>query len=123
MQFIRPDVNLDFIGKRKLAFIFSLIMILISIGTLVMHGGPRYGIDFAGGTLIQVKFEKPVEIAQIKDGLRNMDFSQASVQQFGEEGATRWWAPKWAKTSGKRRLKPCFMPFFLSRSIFPADLN
>lgn len=90
MQFIRPDVNLDFIGKRKIAFIFSLVMILISIGTLIMHGGPRYGIDFAGGTLIQVQFDKPVEIAQIKDGLRNMDFSQASVQQFGEEGATEY---------------------------------
>lgn len=90
MQFIRPDVNLDFIGKRKLAFAFSMVMILISIGTLFMHGGPRYGIDFAGGTLIQIKFEKPVEIAQIKDGLRNMDFSQASVQQFGEEGATEY---------------------------------
>ena len=90
MQFIRPDVNLDFIGKRKIAFIFSLAMILISIGTLIMHGGPRYGIDFAGGTLIQIQFDKPVEIAQIKDGLRNMDFSQASVQQFGEEGATEY---------------------------------
>jgi len=90
MQFIRPDVNLDFIGNRKLAFTFSLVLILISIGSLFMHGGPRYGIDFSGGTLIQVRFEKPVEIAQIKDGLRNMDFSQASVQQFGEEGATEY---------------------------------
>jgi preprotein translocase subunit SecF len=90
MQFIRPDVNFDFIGKRKLAYIFSLVMILISIGTLVMHGGPRYGIDFSGGTLVQVRFEKPVEIALIKDGLRNMDFGQASVQQFGEEGATEY---------------------------------
>jgi len=90
MQFIRPDINLDFIGKRKFAFILSLVMILVSIGTLIEHGGPRYGIDFAGGTLIQVRFDKPVEIAQIKDGLRNMDFSQASVQQFGEEGATEY---------------------------------
>lgn len=90
MQFIRPDVNLDFIGKRKFAFIFSLVMISISLGSLFMHGGPRYGIDFAGGTLIQVQFEKPVEIARIKDGLGNMDFSQASVQQFGEEEATEY---------------------------------
>ncbi|MGD9333142.1 MAG: protein translocase subunit SecF [Desulfobacterales bacterium] len=90
MQFIRPDINLDFIGKRKFAFVFSLTMILVSIGTLLMHGGPRYGIDFAGGTLIQVRFEQPVEIAAIKDGLRNMEFGQASVQQFGEEGATEY---------------------------------
>jgi preprotein translocase subunit SecF len=90
MQFIRPDINIDFIGKRKFAFTFSLVMILISIGTLLYHGGPLYGIDFAGGTLIQVRFEKPVEIAQIKAGLGRMDFSQASVQQFGEEGATEY---------------------------------
>ncbi len=90
MQFIRPDINLDFIGKRKFAFIFSLIIIAVSIGTLLMHGGPRYGIDFAGGTLIQVKFEKPIEIAQVKAGLSRMDFSQASVQQFGEEGESEY---------------------------------
>jgi preprotein translocase subunit SecF len=90
MQFIRPDVNLDFIGKRKFAFVFSLVMILISLGSLITHGGPRYGIDFAGGTLIQIQFESPVEIARIKDGLRQMNLSQASVQQFGEEGATEY---------------------------------
>lgn len=90
MQFIRPDINLDFIGKRKFAFIFSLIIIAVSIGTLLMHGGPRYGIDFAGGTLIQVKFEKPIQIAQVKAGLSRMDFSQASVQQFGEEGESEY---------------------------------
>ena len=90
MQFIRPDINLDFIGKRKFAFIFSLVIILISIGTLFMHGGPRYGIDFAGGTLIQIQFDKPVEIAQIKTALNSMDFGQASVQQFGEEGASEY---------------------------------
>jgi preprotein translocase subunit SecF len=90
MQFIRPDINIDFIGKRKFAFIFSLVLIVVSIGTLIEHGGPRYGIDFAGGTLIQVRFDKPVAIAQIKDGLRSMDFSQASVQQFGEESPTEY---------------------------------
>ena len=90
MQFIRPDVNIDFIGKRKLAFIFSAALILLSIATLLYHGGPLYGIDFAGGTLIQVRFDNPVAIAQIKEGLGRMEFSQASVQQFGEEGATEY---------------------------------
>jgi preprotein translocase subunit SecF len=57
MQFIKPGINIDFIGKRKIAFVFSLVMILVSIGTLIVHKGPRYGIDFAGGTLVQVKFD------------------------------------------------------------------
>jgi len=80
MQFIRPDINIDFIGKRKFAFIFSLVLIVVSIGTLIEHGGPRYGIDFAGGTLIQVRFDKPVAIAQIKDGLRS-EFSKRTLQE------------------------------------------
>jgi preprotein translocase subunit SecF len=90
MQFIRPDINLDFIGKRKFAFLFSLVVILISLGTLFVHGGPRYGIDFAGGTLIQVQFDKPIEIARVKDALNRMDFGQASVQRFGEEGEAEY---------------------------------
>jgi preprotein translocase subunit SecF len=90
MQFIKPDVNIDFIGNRKFAFVFSLILILISIGTLIYHGGPLYGIDFSGGTLIQVRFDQPVPVAQIKEGLSRMDLSQASVQQFGEEGTSEY---------------------------------
>jgi len=84
MQFIKPGINIDFIGKRKIAFVLSLTMILISIGTLVVHKGPRYGIDFAGGTLIQVKFQNPVAIDAIKAGLKNMDLAASSVQQFGQ---------------------------------------
>jgi preprotein translocase subunit SecF len=90
MQFIRPDVNIDFIGNRKFAFTFSLLLILISVGTLVYHGGPLYGIDFAGGTLIQVRFDQPVTVAKIKAGLSQMDLNQASVQQFGEEGSNEY---------------------------------
>jgi preprotein translocase subunit SecF len=85
MQFIKPGINIDFIGKRKIAFVFSLIIIAISIGTLVVHKGPRYGIDFAGGTLVQVKFEGPIAIDQIKSGLKTMDMDASSVQQFGME--------------------------------------
>ena len=85
MQFIKPDINIDFIGKRKIAFVFSLAMILISIGTLVAKQGPRYGIDFAGGTLIQVKFQQPVTIDDIKSGLKKMDITASAVQRFGQK--------------------------------------
>ena len=84
MQFIKPGINIDFIGKRKIAFILSLALIVISIGTLVVHRGPRYGIDFAGGTLVQVKFEAPVTIDGIKSGLQNMELAASAVQQFGQ---------------------------------------
>ncbi|MFC1896779.1 hypothetical protein ACFL0Q_09015 [Thermodesulfobacteriota bacterium] len=56
MQFIKPDINLDFVGKRKIAFGFSFVVILLSVLSLIIHGGPRYGVDFAGGVLLQLKF-------------------------------------------------------------------
>jgi len=84
MQFIKPDVNIDFIGKRKLAYVFSSVLLIISIGSLILHGGPRLGIDFQGGTLIQVKFTEPVKTGDIKTGLNAVDLGKSSVQQFGE---------------------------------------
>ncbi|MGD8256596.1 MAG: protein translocase subunit SecF, partial [Desulfobacterales bacterium] len=62
MQFIKPDININFIGKRKIAFGISLAMVIISLISLIVHKGPRLGIDFAGGTLIQVKFLSPTKI-------------------------------------------------------------
>jgi preprotein translocase subunit SecF len=56
MQLIKSDINIDFLGKQKIAYVFSLILIIASIGSLIYHGGPNYGIDFAGGTLVQIKF-------------------------------------------------------------------
>jgi len=85
MQFIKPDINLNFVGKRKIAFTLSLAMILISIASLVVHKGPKYGIDFAGGTLIQVKFDAPVKLADIKSGLATVNLGKSSVQGFGEQ--------------------------------------
>ncbi|TES88143.1 MAG: protein translocase subunit SecF [Desulfobacteraceae bacterium] len=85
MQFIKSDINIDFVGKRKIAFIISLTMIFVSIASLLIHKGPRYGIDFAGGTLIQVKFNTPTSLKNIKSGLATIDLGKSSVQQFGDK--------------------------------------
>lgn len=85
MQFIKPDININFVGKRKIAFLISLAMILVSIASLLIHKGPRYGIDFAGGTLIQVKFSAPASLNNIKSGLSTIDLDKSSVQQFGDQ--------------------------------------
>jgi len=84
MQFIKSGINIDFIGKRNIAFGLSLALILISIASLVLHGGPRFGIDFAGGTIIQVKFQNPVQIKDIKSGLDTIAIANPSVQYFGD---------------------------------------
>jgi len=87
MQFIKPGINIDFIGKRRIAFGLSIAMILISIGSLIFHSGPRLGIDFAGGTLIQVRFDGPVNLSEIKSGLNGIELSGSSVQFFGQRQA------------------------------------
>lgn len=85
MQIIRPDINLDFIGKRRMAVIFSALLILIGIGTLVTKGGPNYGIDFAGGTLVQVQFTEDTKAADIKKSLESLDLRGLTVQRFGDD--------------------------------------
>jgi len=85
MQFIKPDVNINFISKRKIAFTISIAMILASIISLAMHKGPKYGIDFAGGTQILIKFHSSVNIDKIKAGLANIDLGKSSVQLFGDK--------------------------------------
>jgi preprotein translocase subunit SecF len=85
MQIIKPDTNLDFVGKRRMAAIFSLLLILIGIGSLVAKGGPNYGIDFAGGTLVQVKFVEETKANDIKKALESLKLRGVTVQRFGDE--------------------------------------
>ena len=84
MQFVKPDININFITKRYIAFVVSAAMILMTIISLIIHHGPKYGIDFAGGTLIQVKFDAATRIADIKTGLSSLDIGISSVQEFGD---------------------------------------
>lgn len=84
MQLIKPDVNIDFVGKRKLALIFSIILILVGLGSLLVKGGPNYGIDFAGGTLVQVQFSQPTDAAAIKKAMAGLSLGNPVVQRFGD---------------------------------------
>ena len=84
MQFIKPGININFIGGRKIAFYLSIALLFISFSSLIIHKGPRYGVDFAGGTLIQVKFLSPTNIDDIKSGLDTIDMGKSSVQLFGD---------------------------------------
>lgn len=83
MRFIKPNINIDFIGKRKFAYVVSLGLIAATLIFLAINGGPKYGIDFAGGTLIQVKFAGPVALNDIKSGLGGTSYEGATVQLFG----------------------------------------
>ncbi len=75
--------NIQFIKVRKIAYIFSLSLIAISIISLILHGGPRYNIDFTGGSLVQLKFEKPIEIQKVRSAISKHGFGDAEIKHFG----------------------------------------
>ena len=76
--------NYDFIGKRKWAYTVSIIITLIGLISLAARGGLRYDIDFTGGTLIQVRFERAPTIAQIRTNLGTIQLGESIIQQFGD---------------------------------------
>ncbi|BCA79604.1 protein translocase subunit SecF [Desulfuromonas sp. AOP6] len=86
MQLIKPDINLDFVGKRKFAALFSVVLLAVGFLSLIMHGGPNYGIDFSGGTLVQVKFDQMTTAGDIKSALAGLELGGVVVQRFGDEG-------------------------------------
>jgi preprotein translocase subunit SecF len=85
MELIRPGTRFDFIGKKKFAVWVSAIAILLSLGSILFHGGLKYGVDFAGGILIQIRFSQPVNISEVRSALEAMGSKDAMVQKFGGE--------------------------------------
>jgi len=83
MQLIKPGINIDFVGKMKYAVILSSIIIIISILSVIMHGGFNLGIDFAGGSIIQVKFNKDIHVDKIREALKATKLENSIIQQFG----------------------------------------
>ena len=85
MQLFKDETRFDFMGKIKAAMIISGIVILIGLGSIVISGGLKYGIDFAGGTLVQLQFKSPPEIEVIRDGLKTIGLGESTIQEFGSK--------------------------------------
>lgn len=85
MELVSSSINIDFTGKRKAAFIFSLTLIIITVVALVLRNGPNYGIDFAGGTMVHVKFIEKVSIDNLRETLGKSNLGDLLVQDFGED--------------------------------------
>lgn len=81
-----PQINIgrgiDFMGKRNIAFVFSVILIVISIVSLSTRG-LNLGIDFTGGVLIEVGYPEAADLPQIRGSLQEAGFAGAQVQNFG----------------------------------------
>jgi preprotein translocase subunit SecF len=79
---IFQNTSYDFIGKRYYALFFSGALILIAIASLFVRG-LNFGLDFTGGTLLEVGYDQPVELEQVRKAINNAGYEDAVVQHFG----------------------------------------
>ena len=89
MQFKTFDIvphgtKFDFVGKRRIAVVLSLVVNLaVILWSIPAIHGLNFGVDFAGGTEMEVKFAKPVDPGDIRKAVEALDFKDASVQTYG----------------------------------------
>lgn len=81
-KLIPENPNVPFLGLRKLFFIFSTLLILASVGIFSTQG-MKYGIDFTGGIMIEVKTAEPGRIGVMRDQLKALNLGSVELQEFG----------------------------------------
>lgn len=75
-------VNVDWMRRRHIAYIVSGLSILASIISLAVHGGPRYGVDFTGGTLVEVSILPAPSVDDVRHGIDQAGFQGAEIQRL-----------------------------------------
>jgi len=85
LEIFKLNKTYDFVSKIPSAVKLSIFLIIISIGSLVYHGGPNWGVEFTGGTELQVKFPEGPEANSIRNSLRDKGYEAEAVQRFGLE--------------------------------------
>ena len=81
-RFSLYNTNIDFLRWRQLAMIWSVTVLLIAVGSLLIRG-MSLGLDFTGGTVIEVQYPQPVEIPKVRETLAKAGFGDAQTQHFG----------------------------------------
>lgn len=79
---IIKETKLDFIGKRKIFYAVSLLVITLGLVSFFSKGKHAYGIDFAGGQIQEYSFKDPVPVDSLRSTLKELDLADASIQQF-----------------------------------------
>lgn len=82
------QTKIDFLGKRKYFLLLSLGLFLAGAASLALKGGPKFGIDFKGGTLVYVKFAEAPRLDEIRNALNTQGLDVATLQPFEEEGGS-----------------------------------
>ncbi len=90
MELIKPDIQIDFIGKLKYCISVSILFIVGTFALIFYKGGINYGIDFSGGMIIQVKLNSHLTISDVKKVLEKVGVNEPTVQDFGDKGANEY---------------------------------
>jgi preprotein translocase subunit SecF len=85
LELLPHGLNIDFIGKAKYFIAMSVLIILVGLGSIVMRGGFNQGIDFSGGTLVQLRFSQPVDLGAVREALGTLGLERSVVQHYGTE--------------------------------------
>lgn len=88
LHLIPNNLNINFVGFRHISYCLSAVLIIIGIVALAMQGGPKYGIDFAGGTIVQVKFKQAISDEEVKNALSGSDLAGLVVQSVGDDSTS-----------------------------------
>lgn len=81
--------NIRFLKGRFLAYGFSVITLIIGIASFMMRGADTYGVEFTGGTMIQIAFKKPMTSAELRSALQAQGIEESSIQTFGDPSENR----------------------------------
>ena len=82
MEFFKKTTTINFLGQRRIAAVFSAILIIGSIGLLAVTG-LNFGVDFTGGTIVELRYQQSVDLENIRNILQDSEYRGAVVQYFG----------------------------------------
>jgi preprotein translocase subunit SecF len=82
MDILKHNLAIDFMGKRRYAVIISCLLVLVAIASMATRGF-NFGIDFTGGTLIEVGYPQPVDLEAVRSVLVDGGYTDAQAQNFG----------------------------------------
>ncbi len=85
-ELIPPNPGIDFVGRAPMMALISCVLILIGLGSMALRGGLNYGIDFTGGTMLEVRFPQDTSITDVRDALGGPELRSVSVQDVGGAG-------------------------------------